>query len=138
MELDDTFSLANPRVAAKILDGELIVINLSTGYYFSSTGTGVAIWQEIEAGASLRQVVDSLVRRYEVAPQQAECDARAFLDKLMSEALLEPATAARSLGTHASESAAERLPYEPPELLKFDDMAAQFAVDPPLMIKSRA
>jgi len=97
MELDDAFSPADTRVGAKILDGELIVINFDTGYYYASTGTGVVIWRQIEAGGSLRQVTDALVRHYDVVPEQAERDARAFLEKLALEGLLQPGAAVPAL-----------------------------------------
>jgi len=137
MELDEAFSPADTRVGAKILDGELIVINFDTGYYYASTGTGVVIWRQIEAGGSLRQVTDALVRHYDVAPEQAERDARAFLEKLALEGLLQPGAAVPAPDSPPGESAAERPPYAPPELVKFDDMAELFAIDPPLVIKSR-
>ncbi len=137
MELDSAFAPAHSRVAAKVLDGELIVINLDTGYYYASAGTGVTIWQQIEAGASLRQVVAALVSRYDVAADRAERDACAFLEKLAMESLLVPATATVP-SLPAPESIANRLPYAAPELAKYDDMAEQFAMDPPLLAKSRA
>ena len=137
MELDSAFAPAHSRVAAKVLDGELIVINLDTGYYYASTGTGVAIWQQIEAGASLRQVIAALIGRYDVDAPRAEHDARAFVEKLAVETLLVPAAVGVG-STPVSESVANRLPYAPPELVKYDDMAEQFAMDPPLLAKSRA
>ena len=139
MELDSAFAPADSRVAAKVLDGELIVINLDTGYYYASTGTGVAIWQQIETGASLRQVVDALVSRYDVAADRAERDARAFVEKLALETLLVPAASrAADHGLTAAPIAPAKLPYAPPELTKYDDMAEQFAMDPPLVAKQRA
>ncbi len=138
MDLDEGFLPADARVAAKVLDGELIVINLDTGYYYASTGAGVAIWQQIEAGASLRQVVDALVRQYDVAPERAQSDARAFIEKLTVESLLVPGGASREARATQGEAAARRLVYAPPELVKFDDMAEQFAMDPPLVVRSRA
>jgi hypothetical protein len=137
MDLDQAFTPAEPRVAAKILDGELIVINLDTGYYYASTGAGVAIWKQVEAGATLRQVSAELIRCYDVPPERAERDARAFLEKLIVEALVEPGAVARSPGRPPSTTIDERVPYAPPELLKFDDMAEQFAMDPPLVSRSR-
>jgi hypothetical protein len=137
MELDSAFAPADSRVAAKVLDGELIVINLDTGYYYASTGTGVAIWQQIEAGASLRQVIVTLVSQYDVTAERAERDARAFVEKLALETLLIPAAAGAN-PMSPGERTDGKLPYAAPELVKYDDMAEQFAMDPPLVAKSRA
>ena len=133
MQLDQAFAPAKLRVAAKVLDGELTIINLENGLYYASSGSGVTIWQQIEQHASLRQVIDQLISSYDVAPDRAEHDARAFLQKLAAEDLLEPSTA----GAARPEDRASRLPYAPPQLDKFDDMAEQFALDPPLLVKSR-
>lgn len=139
MELDLAFAPTDLRVAAKVLDGELIVINLDTGYYYASTGAGVDIWQQIEVGASLRQVIATLVSRYDVAEERAAQDARAFVEKLALEMLLVPSVATAGVGTaDMVDQAAEKLPYAAPVLLKYDDMAEQFAMDPPLVAKSRA
>ncbi len=140
MELDSAYAPADSHVAAKVLDGELIVINLDTGYYYASAGTGVAIWQQIEAGASLRQVVAALVERYDVAADRAERDARAFVEKLALETLLVetgPAGPSRGNVPIDRNGAAAKLPYAAPELVKYDDMAEQFAMDPPLVAKQR-
>jgi len=57
-------------VAAKVMDGEAIIINLSNGCYYSMERTGGAIWGMVEAGYSLDEMVEDLLRRYDVAARK--------------------------------------------------------------------
>ncbi|MGD9741387.1 MAG: PqqD family protein [Hyphomicrobium sp.] len=137
MDLDETFSPAGSRIAAKVLEGELTIINLDNGLYYASSGVGVTVWERMDRGASLREVVDAIVNRYDVEPGLAESDARAFLEKLRSEALVESGGPKPATPDVTGEGSLERLRYASPELLKFDDMAEHFALDPPLVIRAR-
>ena len=47
-------------VAAKVLDGEAIIINLSNGIYYSMDKVGGLIWEMIERGRSLQEIVESI------------------------------------------------------------------------------
>jgi Coenzyme PQQ synthesis protein D (PqqD) len=115
------------------MDGELVVINLRNGLYYASSGVGVHIWQRLEQGASVSQIVHDVVGHYDVPAERAATDVTAFIDKLTNESLVEasdamPAAAPESL------SSANRQRYESPSLTTFDDMAETFALDPPLSL----
>jgi len=119
-------------VAAKVVDGEAILINLSNGMYYSMDSVGGLIWSMIEQGHDLGDVAATIERHYEVDRDTAERDVQALARALLDEGLVVP-----SDGGSAPDANGVQLPpaadgYAPPQLNKFDDMVDLFALDPPL------
>ncbi len=118
-------------VAAKVMDGEAIIINLANGSYYSMEKTGGAIWAMIEEGCSLEEMVAQLTRRYAVSRTQAQADVERLAAELLQEALV-------TLSDDATTSQPRQdltvgpLPYEPPILNVYRDMADLLALDPPV------
>lgn len=56
----------SPNVLAAHLDGEAVLLDLSTKRYFRLNATGAAIWQGLEAGHGRDEIAGSLVDRFEV------------------------------------------------------------------------
>jgi hypothetical protein len=118
-------------VAAEVIDGEAIMINLSTGDYYSMAGVGGWIWSLIEAELSPEEVVAAIVARYDVAPERAQTEAEQLLDELVRENLI-LVTDHQSRGGEGGEPAADgKLPYDTPGLKSYHDMGDLLALDPP-------
>ncbi len=73
--------------------GETIIVpikgrvgDLDSIYTLNELGT--FIWQQLEAGASMRQLVDSVAREYDVEASEAERDVSEFLDSLEAAGLI--------------------------------------------------
>ena len=126
------------RVAAKVMDGEAVIINLETGTYYSLRDAGSRIWELMEAARSLEEIAAVLAREYDVAQAQAAQDARALFQQLEQEQLVariaprpeaaEPAVVAAA----ARASAQGLLPYQAPALEVYRDMQDLLALDPPM------
>src|SRR6185295_2598096 len=56
------------QVAAKVMDGEAILINLGTGIYYSLDGTGGFIWSLVEKRVAIQDIIGSVVDHYDVTP----------------------------------------------------------------------
>ena len=119
----------NEHVAGKIMDGELVVISLETGLYYSSTGVGSAIWQLMEAGYADTAIVDVMVRHFGATQDRVQTDVSSFLDKLLAQGLIEPVA---DPGPAAAVEISFTGAYETPAFTSFDDMQEAFALDPPL------
>ena len=64
MSLLQTCLQANAtEVAAKVLDGEAILINISNGVYHSMDGVGAFLWELIERRHSLEQIASAIAER---------------------------------------------------------------------------
>jgi hypothetical protein len=118
-------------VAAKVMDGEAIMINLSNGTYYSMDGVGGAIWEVIEGEHSLEEVVGAIVSQYDVEREVALADVESLVKQLVEENLV-----ALSEDGPRSENqprdVQQRLPYESPSLNIYRDMADLLALDPPM------
>lgn len=129
---DDSFLQPNEhRVASKVVDGEAILIDLSSGMYYSMEKVSGHVWSMIMAGSSVARIAEVIAERYSIPVAQAQKDVRTLVDELLAENLV-------LVGSSADEPASVPAmdvtagPYERPKLLKYDDMAEMFALDPPL------
>lgn len=131
IQAGEALGIPRGEVAAKVIDGEAIVINLSTGLYYSMGKVGGRIWSLIERGCSTDGIAAAIASEYEVSPETAKSDVADLVADLLAERLVMPA------GTGVQEapgveSASAKTAYVKPELKKFNDMAEIFAMDPPL------
>ena len=70
-------------VAAKVMDGEAIMINLSNGVYYSMDEVGRLIWEMIEGRYSLQEMVAEIMARYDVSPSRAQADVERLAAELV-------------------------------------------------------
>ena len=117
-------------VAAKVIDGEAIIMNLSNGLYFSMDRVGSAVWEMVEVGLSVSEMSATLDSRYEVARDVVDADVSRLVSELLAEQLV-LVTELEASPTAVETSAADH-PYSPPTLNKYDDMADLLALDPPM------
>jgi hypothetical protein len=127
----DRLALNEADVAAKVMDGEAIIMNLANGYYYSLTGTGAFVLEWLVAGHSLAETAESLTRRYAVSEAAALADVESVATRLMDEGLVQtrgnvPVEAVATAWDRAAEA------YEAPQLESFTDMAELLALDPPM------
>ena len=120
------------QVAAKVLDGEAIIINLSNGTYYSMDKVGGLIWEMIERRQGLETTVAAITARYEVSPEQAQADVQRLAGELIQEDLVIVSDEPASPAERQESVAGRRLPYEPPRLNIYRDMSDLLALDPPM------
>ncbi len=130
------FRIKKPRVIHQTLDGEVVIINLETGNYYSLRGTGAEIWSAIERHADLEGILAALGRKNADAGDGPAGMVARFVEELQREGLIETS------GQVAPESPESLTPapdapsghleaaFEPPVLEKFDDMQDLILLDP--------
>jgi hypothetical protein len=120
-------------VAAKVVDGEAVLIHLASGAYYSLEGVGGRIWELIDAGATSRQIVEVIAGEYGAAAERVEADLAVLIQQLGEEQLVtETSGHAVAELPESTRPSSEGLGYQPPQLNVFRDMADLFALDPPL------
>ncbi len=117
-------------IAAEVLDGEAVLINLTNGMYYSLVGTGGFVWSLLEGSASVSELVLALTTQYAVETGQAEKDVRQLIDDLKTEGLILDSN--QGGGSLQLDAPAQRQPYEAPSLKVYSDMQALLALDPPM------
>jgi coenzyme PQQ synthesis protein D (PqqD) len=131
VSLTDVIGANEQQVAAKIMDGEAILIHLGTGAYYSMGSAGGFIWSLVENRLSIKDIVTAVTEHYEVTRDRAEADVLRLSEELCVEGLALVCTGTAATAA-ASPASGARLAYEAPALEKFTDMAEMFALDPPL------
>lgn len=115
-----------PRVVHKVIDGEVVAIDLGSGVYYSMCGPAAVIWDALASGLSTDRVVEHVEATHEVNGAEVASDVAALIDELVAFELLvagEPQTGA----LHAF---GEGLAYETPVIESFTDMADVILLDP--------
>ena len=126
------------QVAARVMDGEAIMINLSSGMYYSIDGVGGLIWEMIEGRHSLEEIAAAVVARHDVLRDQAQADVQRLVEELMEENLVQVSDDQAPSGASQREASEERLNYEPPQLVTYRDMGDLLALDPPTPGRAQA
>jgi hypothetical protein len=132
LDLDSRVRPNRKDVAAKVLDGEAIMIDLKKGTYYSLDGAGGLAWELVETEHTLRQIADVIAQRFEVAPEVAGADVRRLVEEMLSEGLVERVheKVTREMAP-PTETPGEKLAYRAPELCIYRDMADLLALEPP-------
>ena len=118
-------------VAAKVMDGEAILINLSNGIYYSMDKVGAIVWELIERRFNQEEMIEFITSRYEVESHQAQLDVERLVKELEDEKLI---LVANDVGRSDMEQPAQmqlKEPYEAPQLNIYRDMGDLLALDPP-------
>jgi len=123
--------LNEQEVAAKVIDGEAIIINLANGIYYSMDKVGALIWEMLAGGHSLAEVTTAVLARYDVTREQTEADMQKLAAELMQENLLVVSQDAPAFLNGSTIESPEKLPYEAPQLNIYRDMGELLALDPP-------
>ena len=133
MTTETLFSINRRHVVADNIDGEVIVINLENGSYFSFRGSSVVIWQHLLQGdAPSAAVVDELCARYAGAREAIADSVTAFLRCIEVEGLITSSERGSldSANASASTPQGERTPFVDPVFEKYTDMEEFLLVDP--------
>ncbi|HEY3065320.1 MAG TPA: PqqD family protein [Methylomirabilota bacterium] len=61
-------------VVSRDLDGEAVILNLTTGVYFGLDPVGTTIWQALTRDPTLSAALAAVLAEYDVTPDEAEWD----------------------------------------------------------------
>lgn len=86
-ELNAKF-IQSKKIDATDLDGEKVMMNLDLGKYFSLNSVGSKIWEIIECETSINEIVDNLLKEYDVDRKTCEESVVKFLERLKNEDLI--------------------------------------------------
>ena len=139
------FEVNAPAIVAESIDGEVIVMNLPQGIYYSLTGSAALAWLPLVNGASVAEVAGDIARRHDVAMATVARDCAAFLQELLAESIVRPVDAgrasadvvlsipsieARAALAEVTADGGRPTGYQPFGFERFDDMRAMLVIDP--------
>ena len=75
----ETIVERNHEIDATDLDGEKVMMDLDKGQYFMLNGVGGDIWELTEKPISVKNIIESLRKEYEVSAEECEHAVKGFL-----------------------------------------------------------
>lgn len=135
MASTDSFEPAGADIVSEEIDGEVIIVNLRNGNYYSLSQSAAVVWTGIQAHATLDGLQRQLQHRYTGEMGSIGRDLEELIRALETEQLITrrsaPEAAAPGEGPGANgAAAAEKEPYRPPLFERFTDMGDLLLLDP--------
>ena len=128
------YRVNSPRVMHETIEGEVIVVDLTTGSYYSLRAAGAEIWHALERGLPYDDIAGAVTGRYEGAPAEIAAAVSGFLRELSEEGLIESGDGAGEASpVEISPPAQDDRPrerFQPPVLEKHTDMQDLILLDP--------
>ena len=125
------YRVNRPDVVMESFEGELVLVHMKSGNYYSLQGSAPMIWELIDRGSSLEDIADQLVTRYPDDAGEIKRSAQDLVEELVAESLIVPLagapTAASSNNTNPLDSDA---PFVLPVLERYTDMQELLLLDP--------
>ena len=121
------YRLNDRDLVSEVLDGEVIVIHLQSGTYYSTLASGADIWNALLSGRTVEEIADWLARGADDERVRIAAEVAHFVSELVAENLIlstdsDPIRRPDDLGTPAA--------FVTPELRKYTDMQELLLVDP--------
>lgn len=87
--LDRTILRRSPDVQGTSMEGETVLLDLNTGYYYTLNWLGSVIWERCTGHSTISDIHAVLCDRFEVASERALDDLVALVTQLIQEGLLQ-------------------------------------------------
>jgi hypothetical protein len=128
---DTRFRINTENVVHETVDGEVIVIDLTNGSYYSLSGSGPAVWEMLAGGATAANIAMALGARFEAEPGAIETAVPDLLRRLVASELI-IAVEAESVTPPQPPASGNgaRKAFAPPVLERYTDMKDYFLLDP--------
>lgn len=87
--IDNTrYPLAHPQVAARIVDGNAVILLAESGEVNVLNGVGTRVWELSDGAHSVADILATIVDEYAVAPERAAAEVHSFLETLINARML--------------------------------------------------
>ncbi len=87
--MSETYIARSSAIAARMLAGEMMVMNPADSTFFTLNDAATAIWQAADGRTPLREIVRQTVcEQFDVEPEQAQADAEQFVADLSTHGIL--------------------------------------------------
>jgi hypothetical protein len=120
------YQLNEKEVVSELLDGEVVVIHLQSGTYYSMLASGADIWGALVDGWAAEEIAEQLAGGAGER-QRIEAEVTRFVDMLLAEQLIVPIIGVACPPRSALQPTTT---FVAPELHKYTDMQELLLVDP--------
>lgn len=127
--MNERYEVNSAKIAHETIDGEVIIVHLENGAYYSIENTGSDVWSLINQGATVDQIVDGLVGKYEGDPKGMRAAVEPFVRELAEEELI-MVTASTNVAQPALSYSDHKTTFAEPVLEKYLDLQELLLLDP--------
>jgi len=130
-----SFRINSPKVIRETIDGEVVIVHLEKGYYYSLMETGAVIWEGIERGIYKENLIEEMTEQYDANPKDIKTTVDNFFERLQQEELIvldQKNTSKMTSVINQTKTIAskEKVRFDPPVLQKYTDMEDLLVLDP--------
>jgi Coenzyme PQQ synthesis protein D (PqqD) len=130
MKAHDVYRVNSPQVIYENIDGELILVHMEKGAYYTTDEVGAALWDLIESRCTVSEMCEALAAQFEAGPEEIAAATASFLEVLIAEELVLPEDPAADRPARPRAPSAARRPFRVPGLQPYRDMQDMLALDP--------
>lgn len=123
-----SYKPSGPGIVYQEIEGEVIVVDLQKGHYYSLTGTAVPIWSSLLRGCGVSGVVGEICSAYSGDPSEIETSVTELVDALEAEGLVARSDVPPAPPELLSPEA--KIAFSPPLFQKYTDMEDVLVLDP--------
>lgn len=128
------FKINTTAIAHETIDGEVVMVNLNNGSYYSINKAGAVIWGYIDKGIPIKQITELIKDQYSGNSSEIESSIDELFSELQKEELIllndKPANDTSGNGQFEPKLETEKEIFEKPILQKFTDMQDLLLLDP--------
>src|SRR6266850_1310482 len=89
LRMPETYITRSSAIAARMLAGEMMVMNSMDSTFFTLNEVATAIWQAADGNMPLREIVrQKICEQFDIDPEQAQSDAEQFVSELSQHGIL--------------------------------------------------
>jgi hypothetical protein len=134
MQQKQVFRVNNPQVVCEMIDGEVVIVHLEKGYYYSLLKTGAEVWSRIERRIDSDNLIQEMTQAYDGSAEEIATAIEEFLENLQREELIIADSTMESVNTDNNTKEILEITnkprFEKPMLEKFTDMEDLLLLDP--------
>lgn len=88
MKREQTRIVPGEKIAWRVVDGEAVILNRDTGWYYSLDKIGTEIWELFTKNKTLEEVMETIAKKYKISLERAKKDISDLLKNLKKENLI--------------------------------------------------
>ncbi|PKN53583.1 MAG: hypothetical protein CVU55_00215 [Deltaproteobacteria bacterium HGW-Deltaproteobacteria-13] len=128
--LNKVYKINESKAISETIDGETIIINLETGYYYSVNQTATIIWNEIQKNSSVKNISQHFSNHYEVDSETAIKCITETIGVFLKDNLILELDLNVSPDFKEQRSSISKKKFIIPRVERYDDMAGALMSDP--------
>ena len=126
----ESFQVNSPHVIYENIEGELVLIHMAKGSYYSTDAIGAKLWDLIVAGHRVDEMQEWIGTSYQGNADEIARGIDDFLEELKREELIVRADRPVVNGRPKTEQDSAGSAFQPPVLNKYRDMEDMLMLDP--------